>query len=65
MRSEHTVSKTKEHAAYEATDALTAARTRRGDARRIYDLKCNEAAVAETNETNATQDVLLKAREPR
>ena len=60
MRSEHTVSKTKNDAAYEATE-LTSARARQEDARRIHDQKCNEAAVAETNYTNATRDVLGKA----
>ena len=53
IRSENTVSKTKEDAAYEPMP-----RTQQEDARRTYDQKCNEAAVAETNCTNAKQDVL-------
>ena len=62
MRSEHTVSKTNEDATYEAMEeALTSARARQEDARRIQDQKCNEAAAAETNCTNAMQDVLEKA----
>ena len=36
-------------------EALTSGRARQEDVRRIYDEKCNEAAVAETNHTNATQ----------
>ena len=55
MRSEHTVSKTKGDPAYEA---LTAALARQEDARCIFDQKCNQRAVAETNFTNAIQDVL-------
>ena len=47
MRSEHKVSNTKGDAAYEATEAVTAARTRQEDASRIYDHKCNEAAATE------------------
>ena len=40
-------------------EALSSAREE--DARRVYDQKCNEAAVAETNYTNAMQDVFGKA----
>ena len=58
---ENTVSKTKESAAYEAMEAVNSARARQEDARRIYGQRCNEAAVAETNSTNARQDVLGKA----
>ena len=57
MRSGHTASKTKDDAANEATE-LTSARARQEDATCIYAQKCNEAAVAKTNYTNAKQDVL-------
>ena len=57
---ENTVSKTKEDAAHEAMEALTSARARQEDARSIYEQKCNEAAVAETNFSNA-MDVLGQA----
>ena len=58
MRSEHTISKTKGDAAYDAMEAFASARARQEDARRIYDQKCSEAAVAETNYINAVQDAL-------
>ena len=42
-------------------EALTSARACQEDAQRIYDQKFNEAAVAETNCENATEDVIWKA----
>ena len=53
VSSKHTVSKTKDDAAYEAMEAFTTAGARQEDARCVYDQKCNEAAVAETSFTNA------------
>ena len=43
-------------------EALVSARTRKEVPRRTCDQTCNEAAVAETNFTNAMLDVLGKAQ---
>ena len=57
MPSENKMSKIKECAVHEAMEALTSSHTRQEDASFIHDQKCSEAAVAETNYTNAIQDV--------
>ena len=59
--SQNTASRTTGDAAHEATEALTSALACQDVAMRNYDQNCNEAAVAETNYTNAMQNVLGKA----
>ena len=64
LPSEHTVSETQGGRGLEAIEALTSAPARQEDVRHFHDQKCNETAVAETNDTNAIQNVRGKAEAP-
>ena len=44
MLSGQATSKTKDDAAYEATEAVTQARERQEEAKRVYEQKCQKAA---------------------
>ena len=58
---EQSTSKTKGTAAHEAVEALTSARARQEEARRLYELKCEETAEAETMFNSTLKDILEKA----
>ena len=64
LLSEQSTSKTKGNAAHEAREALTQARERQEEARRLYEQNCEGATEAETMFNDAIKDTLEQAEEP-